>query len=284
MIHNLKTIIKISRPKFWLYLAGTYLLGCVIGSTKQTDVVSFTFIAYFLFFLIPANIFLYGVNDYFDEDTDKYNDRKKEEEHLIKQNEKTFLRIVLFAVAFIGIVYFFLAESLVIKGTLVLFFILSYFYSSPPLRFKAKVILDSLSNILYILPSVIGYYQQSSVLPEPSIVIACFCWAIAMQLFSSIPDIAADKKAGLTTTAVVFGRNISLLLCCALWTIFSITIFSVEALFPFSLLLFIYPLIPLLLVINKQLSIVTVYKLFSYINNIMGFIFFIIIFLQKPFA
>ncbi len=88
MTNYLKFIFKISRPRFWLYLAGPYLLGYAAGVNNLNDFISAKFAVYFLFFLIIANIFLYGVNDYFDNDTDQYNDKKITHEHLLQSSER----------------------------------------------------------------------------------------------------------------------------------------------------------------------------------------------------
>ena len=84
-------LIRISRPKFWLYLAGTYFVGLVFAIENPIQLLTPFFILNFLFFLIPANFLLYGINDYFDFDTDQYNDKKDSHEHRLKLKEKNLL-------------------------------------------------------------------------------------------------------------------------------------------------------------------------------------------------
>lgn len=284
MKKTLLLFIKISRPKFWLYLAGTYLLGYVIGSDYKTDLLHFTFFFYFFFFLIPANIFLYGINDYFDEDTDKYNIRKKHEEYLIKKQETDLIKKMLYFIIIIVTIIICFQQTVFLQLLLFSFFLLAFLYSAPPVRFKSRVFFDAFSNILYILPGIFGYYQLTQQMPSVTIIISLFSWAMAMQLFSSIPDIVADRKAGLRTTAVLLGKKISLLLCFILWCIFSSILFLQKELFPLNILLFIFPLIPLFLIINPKLNIARVYKWYPYINSISGFLFFLQFYLPKPYA
>jgi 4-hydroxybenzoate polyprenyltransferase len=84
----LKFILKLSRPRFWLYLGGTYLVGYAAGITTYHEFLRPTFWVHFLFFLIPANIFLYGINDYYDEDTDQFNTKKQTHEQLLVSQDK----------------------------------------------------------------------------------------------------------------------------------------------------------------------------------------------------
>ena len=72
--NHLQLAWSISRPRFWLYLGGTYLVGYSAGIQQLTDFSTPIFWLYLLFFLLIANVFLYGINDYADED--KY-DRNK---------------------------------------------------------------------------------------------------------------------------------------------------------------------------------------------------------------
>lgn len=271
---DIKTILKISRPRFWFYLAGPYLVGYAFGLNSIYQLNSFYFYIHFLYFLIPANIFLYGINDICDEDTDKFNDKKINYEHLLRSNEKRLLIGIL--IACIGLSFILLSFQPLIEAQflITLFLILSFFYSAPPLRFKAKPIIDSASNILYALPGIIAYFQTTNSFPPFLIILALFCWTTAMHLFSAIPDISADKKAHLKTTALTLGHNNSLIACAALWTITAIaTIWTTESYL--SIVVLIYPLIPLLLLINKDFKIKKIYKLFPYINTLAGFILFL---------
>ncbi len=279
MTNYLKFIFKISRPRFWLYLAGPYLLGYAAGVNNLNDFISAKFAVYFLFFLIIANIFLYGVNDYFDNDTDQYNDKKITHEHLLQSSErKKLARTTL--LCFFASLALFSNTSITAQILLCIFLFLSFFYSAPPLRFKAKPIVDFASNILYGIPALVGYAQISGKIISWPIVLAIFFWTSAMHLFSAIPDIASDKKAGLKTTAVVFGFKVSTIICFVFWTASFLLVSKYTNLYPWSLLGLIYPLLAVFVLINPE-KINKIYWFFPIINALFGFMLFLkIIFLK----
>lgn len=279
---NITTILKISRPKFWGYLGGTFLVGYTLGIHSLNDFYTPTFFYLLVFFLIPANLYLYGINDLFDQDTDKHNPKKRTREHLLVKKETQSLVFLLVISFLIMLITLFILPTLSTKLFLLSFIFLATFYSAPPLRFKTKPILDSTSNILYTFPGLIGYlvlYPQSI---NWLIVLATFCWAGAMHLFSAIPDIDADTKANLNTTAIYLGLKYALIVCFLLWAAFAFIIIIQSNLNPvFKLATLIYPLIPLVLLFKPSLSISKIYWYFPWINNLLGFGLFILLISKK---
>ncbi len=272
---NLKSLLQISRPRFWLYLAGPYLVGYTFGTQTINGFHDPYFIIHFFYFLIPANILLYGINDFFDYDTDQFNNKKGSIEHnLIPKEKNNLVGILLICLA---LSFFLLAIQIKNEVQLLIsfFLFLNYFYSAPPLRFKSRPIIDFCSNILYGLPALVGYYQSTNNFPSLFIMIAIFCWTSAMHLFSAIPDISPDKKANLNTSAVMFGKTNSLVICLIFWLITSgVMIYS----YPhyISLISLIYPIIPLILLLNNRTNINKIYWYFPYINAFCGFLLFLI--------
>jgi len=275
-METVNKILIISRYRFWSYTAGTYLLGYLLGVANLNSFISLEFLVSFVYFLLPANLFLYGVNDYFDRDTDVFNQKKGTMEYRFKLADENFLSGLIKICVFISIIFILFLQPFLAKLTAALFTFLSYFYSATPLRFKTKPIIDSVSNVLYILPGIIGYLQTSTTHPPVSIIIGLWCWVMAMHLFSAIPDINSDKKANILTTAVYLGKSKSLLLCTFLWSVFFLNIYS---LIPFGLgsALIIYPLIPLINLVFKSINLTKTYWYYPYINNIFGFLIFILI-------
>ena len=272
---KLKDLINISRPKFWLYLAGTYFVGLVFASDNPSQLFTSFYVLNFLFFLIPANFLLYGINDYFDFDTDQYNDKKDSHEHRLKLKEKNLLIGYLLLCAALSFFVTALQTQIEVQLLFTLFLLLSYFYSAPPLRLKSFPLVDFSSNILYGIPALIAYYQVSGSFPPLLAIIAIFCWTSAMHLFSAIPDINPDKKARLHTSAVVFGKKLSLVICLIFWLLAAtITMFINPS--PILVLSVIYPIIPFFLLIDKHLNINKIYWYFPYLNTFAGFILFLI--------
>jgi 4-hydroxybenzoate polyprenyltransferase len=262
-----------SRPRFWLYLAGTYVVGFAAGGSGLHILTEARFWLLLCFFVLPANIFLYGINDYYDADTDQFNRKKRGQEHLLKAAERKKLSASLLVIALCTALLVVTSGSALLGGMLVVFLLLSYFYSAPPLRFKAHPFVDFISNILYGLPGFIGYFQSSGHLPAWPVALAVFFWTSAMHLFSAIPDIESDTKAGLTTSAIFFGQKGSLYVCSIFWTT-SIILATAFLRAPWLAAVgALYLLLPLV-VVYRLSWIQRVYWYFPVYNAIVGFILF----------
>lgn len=265
-----KTLFKISRPRFWFYLAGPLLIGAALVPFFSWQ--NFWFYLLLVYFLLPANLYLYGINDYFDYDTDKYNQKKEVKEVKLEDKKaKSFIYWFIFVFLFLSVLLIIFIPNIKTKILLFLFLFLATFYSTPPLRFKRYPLVDSLSNVLYIIPGFIAYVLLSGNFPNWFVIIATWSWASAMHLFSAILDIKADKQARLKTSAILFGSKWSLIICFILWSIFSLIIFLNNYLYPLSILFFIYPLIPLSLLFFR-VSANKVYWYFPYITSFLGFL------------
>ncbi len=262
-------ILSISRPRFWLYLLGPYLVGFAAGADTGAQYLSPVFLYGLFFFLLPANIFLYGVNDFFDTDTDIHNVKKGTKENLMMESDRDYYKNATL-IAFLFSIPLFIFLNPLPRYILILFFLLAFFYSALPIRFKAKPLLDFVSNILYILPGVIFYMQISKEVVPVLVLVAAGCWTGAMHLYSAIPDIEADKKVRLVTTAVLLGKQNSIILCMVLW---SITAFVASGFTPLLVLTWLYPFLTAL-VYSKMISLEKLYWYFPSINAFLGFILF----------
>lgn len=269
-------LIKISRPRFWLYTAGPFMVGAAAATTTPTALLSIPFLVGLLYFLIPANIFLYGINDLADKDTDKHNKKKTDKEHRLKNAETRNLTIAVAISALLGVALAATQHSLVLLFTIA-YLVLGAAYSIPPTRFKKWPFVDSASNILYIMPGIAGYALITQSLPPLWAIIAGWTWAWAMHLYSAVPDIAPDKKAGLKTTAVTIGKNYSLTLCGILWATTALLI-GLNASPTLFMLALIYPALAAIILV-KQLDVEKMYWYYPYINAAAGFILFWVVLL-----
>jgi 4-hydroxybenzoate polyprenyltransferase len=215
-------------------------------------------------------VLLYGINDYYDSETDEANPKKDLKEFRFRAQDKTQLQRILLTVLLLSLSYMLLLQSFTEKLIFTAFLLLSYLYSAPPIRFKAIPVLDFASNILYLLPGVLGYYQITQTLPSLLIFISGFLHTSAMHLFSAIPDLNFDMKANIKTTAVVLGKHRALQLCLILWSAFTVTALYLTEFHPLSALAFLFPAIPLLLLINPKLNIDKIYWYLPYFNTILG--------------
>jgi len=274
--------LRVSRTRFWFYIAGPFTVGCIWGAQRFLYLANIEFFVYMFYYLIPANVFLYGVNDYYDYETDLLNPKKQDKEYLVPEGERRMLRNILIAVGVLSLALLPFqkdnTERLVFSG----FLFLSYFYSAKPLRFKAVPFLDSASNILYALPGVFAYIQVTGSLPSTLIIVGAFLHTSAMHLFSAVPDIEFDRQVDLKTTAVLLGEKASLVLCLLLWTGLAAISLVVGGFSAPSYLPLIYPVMVLYLFIMKQRA-ESVYWFYPYINTGLGGLLFLLGALQTPF-
>ncbi len=280
MLEKIKYAFKVSRFRFWIYTGGTFVIGYTLGAENISDFYQLEYYLYLFYFFFIANIFIYGVNDLFDLSTDKENPKKEEKEHKLVQNKIKDLKSILYVTAAISILLLIFQSNWLERAIFSIFLFLSYFYSAKPLRFKSKPIIDFSSNMLYIMPGIFAYVLVSEELPSIFLILAGFFHISAMHIFSAIPDINYDKKAGIKTTAVIFGKKPSLALCTAFWIgLTSLTIFLTNF-HPMSFIILIYPIIPLIVLTSEKMKIEKVYWFLPYVNTGLGGLLFTFLMLE----
>jgi 4-hydroxybenzoate polyprenyltransferase len=209
-------LLKLSRPRFWLYLAGPVVVGVTYAADSPAELFSPAALALFAYFLIPANVYLYGVNDIFDADVDADNPKKDEKE--VRYGGQRFVRSSVLLAGVLAVTLIALVNELATLW-LTAYVILATEYSAPPLRFKTTPFVDSVSNGLYVLPGAAAYAAIEGVHPPAMAVLGGWLWAMAMHTFSAIPDIGPDRKAGIRTTATVLGERSTYAYCATVWVV-----------------------------------------------------------------
>jgi len=208
----------LSRPRFWLYLAGPVVVGVVYGAGSTGEFFQPITVSLFLYFLLPANVFLYGVNDIFDADIDERNPKKSEEGREVQYTGDSAVAAVVAVSTVLGLAFVpFLPRAGV--AALAGFYLLGTAYSAPPARLKTTPFLDSISNGLYVLPAVVAHAAVAGTVPPATAIAAGWVWAMGMHTFSAIPDIEPDRAAGIQTTATVLGEGRTLGYCGACWLV-----------------------------------------------------------------
>ena len=266
---DLRFLLKVSRPRFWIYILGPYLIGLVAAVADKRELLDWRVLVFALFFTLPANLLIYGINDIFDYDTDKINPKKDGYETLVTPEGRGGL----IAVILITTIPFF-----VIVGTLGLqpiiafssFLFYSIFYSAPPIRAKAKPFLDSIFNVLYIMPGIFAFTMITGIQPPNAVFIAGGLWTAAMHAYSAIPDIEADREARLSTIATVIGPSGTHLFCLAAYV--GSTILAFQYLGTISILMgLLYVGIMLFSMISKDKnSVFQIYRRFPIVNAGVG--------------
>ncbi|TQQ82377.1 prenyltransferase [Halonotius roseus] len=201
---GLRYLFVLSRPRFWFYLAGPVVVGVAAAAETVPDLFLPVGFALFGYFLLPANVLLYGVNDIFDAEIDTENPKKTEREARWQGGPAVVASVV--ASGLLAVPLFAIAPTPAWPW-LAGFLLLAVEYSAPPARFKTTPLLDSLSNGLYILPGVAAYAAVAGGQPPALAVAGAWLWTMGMHTFSAIPDIEPDRRAGIRTTATWLGER-----------------------------------------------------------------------------
>jgi len=213
---RLRRLLVRSRPRFWLYLAGPVLVGVAYGADSVAELFGLPAVVLFAYFLLPANVYLYGVNDVFDADVDAENPKKRGREISWSGDD-----VVLASVFAAGALLLALLPILPVPALpwLAGYLLLATAYSAPPLRLKTRPPLDSVSNGLYVLPGAAAYAAVAGTAPPTLAVLGGWLWTMAMHTFSAVPDIEPDRRAGIRTTATELGERATLSYCAVTWLV-----------------------------------------------------------------
>lgn len=270
---DIRFFLKVSRPRFWIYVLGPYLIGLVAGVNDKNELFSLFYLIFGIYFLYPANLLIYGVNDIFDYETDRLNEKKVEYETLVTPERRSALWLAIFLANFAFIdILFFGSTAVAVSGLSFLFF--SIFYSAPPIRAKTKPFLDSAFNVLYVLPGVFGYSLVTGEFPPASVVIAGALWTAAMHAYSAIPDIEADRNAKLSTIATVLGSTGTHVFCLAAYIGSAVLSYQYLGIVSVVLGSVFFLTMAASLIAHDRDGVFRIYRLFPFINSAAGFVLF----------
>lgn len=205
MLEKIKKLTLISRPISWLNTAYPFGAALLVSGGKL-DVVFWVGV---LYFLIPYNLLMYGINDVFDYESDMRNPRKGGLEGAKEQ--KSFHPVIIISAILVNIpflLYLFTQGSLLSALTLlvVVFFVVAY--SVAGLRFKEIPLLDSItSSIHFVGPMVYALTLTGLSLEYVPFILAFFLWGLASHAFGAVQDIVPDREGNLASIATVFGAR-----------------------------------------------------------------------------
>jgi 4-hydroxybenzoate polyprenyltransferase len=194
-------LINISRPLLWINTVGPALVGVWLAG----DLWRWEALPLLVWLTLPFNLLIYGVNDVFDQETDAKNPRKGSLEGAKIESEEVapiWRGVLLTNVPFL--IYFL---SILPYGAIfwiLLYTVLFVGYSAPPLRFKARPYLDSLSNAAYAFPLVFVPLALGEDVLWPA-ALGLMAWSAAKHTFDAVQDVDEDRNVGIETTAVRLG-------------------------------------------------------------------------------
>jgi len=203
----LRALFVSSRPLSWINTAFPFAAAYFV-TTRELDL---AFYVGTLYFLIPYNLAMYGINDVFDYESDLRNPRKGGVEGALldpAMHRPTILAAVISNVPFLVV--------LVALGNPLSWLVLaiSVFavvaYSAKGLRFKEKPFLDSLtSSTHFVSPAIYGLVLAGAAFTPQlwAVLAAFFLWGIASHAFGAVQDVVADREADIDSIATVIGAR-----------------------------------------------------------------------------
>lgn len=241
-----------SRPVSWINTAFPFAVAYFMTS-QQLDL---NLIIGSIFFLIPYNLLMYGVNDVFDYESDVTNPRKGGIEGALLEPKYHKPTLWIAATACVPFFAYLIAvgtttSSLVLAVTV--FAVIGY--SVKHLRFKEIPVLDSLTSAIHFVgPMLFGLTLATNSAIDSSVLIASFAfllWGMASHAFGAVQDIRADRQANISSIATYFGARITVRLAFVAYLIAGIITLFLPGRFAFAAL----AALPYLFVVGREFNI-----------------------------
>lgn len=216
---DIAQVVLSSRPISWINTAFPFAAAYLL-STREIDA---TFVIGTLYFLIPYNLAMYGINDVFDYASDLANPRKGGIEGALLSPR--IHRATLWAAAATNVpflVYLFAVGTPASWLWLAVSVFAVLAYSAPVLRFKERPFLDSVtSSTHFVSPALVGLSLAGAPVTTTAVLVlvAFFLWGMAAHAFGAVQDIGPDREGGISSIATVIGARATVRLSLVLWAI-----------------------------------------------------------------
>jgi 4-hydroxybenzoate polyprenyltransferase len=203
----LKALFVSSRPLSWINTAFPFAAAYFM-TTREIDVV---FVVGTLYFLIPYNLAMYGINDVFDYESDLRNPRKGGVEGALL--DRSMHRPTLWAALLSNIPFlvFLIAVGNPLSWLVLAVSVFAVIaYSAPGLRFKERPFVDSItSSTHFVSPAIYAFALAGAVFtPQLWMLLgAFFLWGLASHAFGAVQDVIADREADIDSIATVIGAR-----------------------------------------------------------------------------
>ncbi|HEY0258595.1 MAG TPA: prenyltransferase [Lacisediminihabitans sp.] len=214
----LRQLFVASRPISWINTAFPFAAAYFL-TTRDVDA---ALVVGTIFFLVPYNLAMYGINDVFDYESDLANPRKGGLEGAVLDHGMH--RITLW-IAVLLCLPFIVALGLLGGPPSWAVLAVSLFavaaYSVPRLRFKERPFLDSVtSSTHFVSPAVYGLVLAGAQFTPAlfALLAAFFLWGIASHAFGAVQDVMPDRAGGIHSIATVIGARWTARFAIAAWT------------------------------------------------------------------
>lgn len=212
-------LVLASRPISWVNTAFPFGAAYVVTS-REIDAVMLLGV---LYFLIPYNFAMYGINDVFDYASDLNNPRKGGSEGAVL--DRRLHKPTLWIAGLTNIPFLLLLGAAGGPAVWVALGVSAFAviaYSAPGLRFKERPVLDSMtSSTHFVSPAIVGLLLADATIDGALLLVlaAFFLWGMAAHAFGAVQDIIPDREAGIHSVATVFGARRTVRLAIVLWII-----------------------------------------------------------------
>jgi 4-hydroxybenzoate polyprenyltransferase len=196
-----------SRPLSWVNTAFPFAAAYFL-TTGEIDL---TLVLGTIFFLVPYNLAMYGINDVFDYESDLRNPRKGGVEGALlapRMHRPTLIAAAVTTLPFI--VYLVVVGNPLSWLALLVGMFAVVAYSVKGLRFKERPLLDSLtSSTHFVSPAIYALVLAGAVFTPQlwAVLAAFFLWGIASHAFGAVQDVPADRAAEISSIGTVIGAR-----------------------------------------------------------------------------
>ena len=202
-MNTVRTLALSSRPLSWVNTAFPFGAAYFV-TTREVDLLLVLGVIYFL---IPYNLAMYGINDVFDYESDLRNPRKGGVEGALLAPAQHRVTLIASAVTNIPFLVYLVAVGSPLSSAVLAVSVFAVIaYSAKGLRFKEKPFVDSLtSSTHFVSPAVYGLALATAMFTPALWVLlgAFFLWGVASHAFGAVQDIAADREGGIASIATV---------------------------------------------------------------------------------
>lgn len=238
-VSAIKALLLSSRPLSWVNTAFPFAVGYFV--IRQGF--DWPLIVGSLFFLIPYNLLMYGINDVFDYESDLRNPRKGGAEGALLPpplHGPTIAAAVGSSLPFVAYLVWVGSWPSWLVLAVSLFAVVTY--SVPPVRFKERAVWDSItSSTHFVSPAVYGVVLAGGNVEGFGwlLLAAFFLWGMASHAFGAVQDVQSDRAAGISSIATVAGPRPTVWVAASLYAIAGVLLLLTP--WPFALIAIVAP-------------------------------------------